>query len=133
MKIGFSFGRCIRDIVTDEVSIDDVVLIVARTKIPDEEQLIEVCNHYAYDTFHGLDLDKCIAVALTLFNNGKIHQPRLYNSFRVSVPEEFVWMDLMPTVTDMTPAVKDAWDHYILMISLCSNKTTPDISDAPMD
>jgi len=31
MKIGFSFGRCVRDIVKGIVDIDDVMCVIART------------------------------------------------------------------------------------------------------
>jgi hypothetical protein len=31
MKIGFSYSRCVRDIVEGDVNIDDVLIIIART------------------------------------------------------------------------------------------------------
>ena len=36
MKIGFSFGRCIRDIVNGEINIDDVAFLITATRIRDE-------------------------------------------------------------------------------------------------
>ena len=42
MKIGFSFGRCLGSIVRGEVSIDDVLVIIARTHMPKEEHVQEV-------------------------------------------------------------------------------------------
>ena len=32
MKVGFSLGRCIRDIVTNVVDIDDVIVIIAGSR-----------------------------------------------------------------------------------------------------
>ena len=48
MKIGFSLGRCVRDIVRGDVHIDDVAFIIAATSIHDEEQLTGVIENYMY-------------------------------------------------------------------------------------
>ena len=42
MKIGFSLGRCVRDIVKGSVDINDVAFIIAATSIHDEPQLANV-------------------------------------------------------------------------------------------
>jgi hypothetical protein len=39
MKIGFSLGRCISDIVNGEVALDDVAFVIAATNIHEEVQL----------------------------------------------------------------------------------------------
>jgi hypothetical protein len=58
MKIGFSFGRCVRDIVNGEVSIDDVAFIIAATNIHDKEQLVRVVENYLYEPTYLNGLDK---------------------------------------------------------------------------
>lgn len=132
MKIGFSFGRCIRDIVKGDVSIDDVMCIIARTYMETPEDMHGVVRQYhAYSHLSGLELDKCLEVANELYYQGKLHQPRLYGTIRFSVPEEYVWMDLMPTVKDMSPSVRDAWENYKMMLKLCASETEPDEANAP--
>ena len=68
MKIGFSLGRCVRDIVRGDVSIDDVAFIIAATNIHDEEQLSRVIENYLYEPtyLNGLDGEQCQSVALEL-------------------------------------------------------------------
>ena len=39
MKIGFSLGRCVRDIVNGEVDIDDVAFLITATNIKTPEQV----------------------------------------------------------------------------------------------
>ena len=58
MKIGFSLGRCVRDIVSGNVDINDVAFIIAATNIDSEEQLKHVIEDYMYrgdDYLYGLD------------------------------------------------------------------------------
>ncbi len=48
MKIGFSFGRCIRDIVNGEVGYDDVAWIISGTALRDEENVKFCIQDYMY-------------------------------------------------------------------------------------
>ena len=79
MKIGFSFGRCIRDIVNDEVSYDDVAWIISGTALRDEEAVRFCIQDYLYrrDYLEGLDEETCMDIGLRLFKEGKVFQPRL--------------------------------------------------------
>ena len=131
MKIGFSFGRCIRDIVKGEVALDDVVVIVARTRMEDEKSMFDVCEQYGWDSFRGLDMDECKAVAKALRDGGKLHQPRLQGAWPGGVADSYVWMDLMPTAKEMSPGVKDAWDTYRLLLTMCAADSIPDGEDVP--
>ena len=45
MKVGFSLGRCIRDIVNNVVDIEDVIVIIAGTKFETQEQLIRIVTN----------------------------------------------------------------------------------------
>jgi len=132
MKIGFSFGRCVRDIVLGKVKEDEVMCIIARTFMKTDEDIGFVIEEYGYHPSYlrGLDIDKCKEVAIRLFHNGRIHQPRTFGSSRYAVPEGFVWMDLAPTPTDTSEATLEAWNNYRMMIRLCDDEVD-DVSNAP--
>jgi hypothetical protein len=120
MKIGFSFGRCVRDIVNGEVTINDIMCIIARTYMPKEEHVKEVIAHYHYDGYlRGLDLARCEEVGLELFHTGRIIEPRQNGIHVMSAPRDCVWMDLYPTVVGArNEAVKQAWEGYRMLIEL---------------
>ena len=123
MKIGFSFGRCVRSIVLGEVALDDVLVIIARTRMANEEAVKWVIDEYMYrDTYlYGLDQAECERVGLELFKSGRILEPRANGiSAGMQVPREYIWMDLFPTAPEgvASDAVKQAWEHYRLLITL---------------
>jgi hypothetical protein len=123
MKIGFSLGRCIRDIVRGDVSIDDVAFIIAATNIHSEEQLAQVVDSYLYrdDYLYMLDETECQQVALTLWNSNRILQPRRQGMHRHMQPENAVWVDMFPTVNSNNEAVKKSWDAYRFMLHMTEN------------
>jgi hypothetical protein len=124
MKIGFSLGRCVRDIVKGDVNIDDVAFIIAATSIHDEPQLANVIEQYMYrgdDYLYGLDEEKCQAVALELWKTNRVLQPRRQGLHRHRQPENAVWIDMFPTVASESDAVKKAWDAYRFMIHMVEN------------
>ena len=123
MKIGFSFGRCLGSIVRGEVAVEDVLVIIARTHMPSEDDVkwvvAEYMNRRGY--LQGLDQAECERVGLELFNSGRILEPRANNiGAGMSVPRDYIWMDLSPTAPHgvQSVAVKAAWDHYRLLITL---------------
>lgn len=125
MKIGFSFGRCIRDIVRGEVDIDDVLVIVARTRMPNLAVVRSVISDYMYraDYLYGLDEDECQRVGAELFESGRVHQSRLEsdNIWRMSkAHDDAVWADVVPT-SNMNEQVKEAWNHYRFLLNMSSN------------
>jgi hypothetical protein len=124
MKIGFSLGRCVRDIVRGDVHINDVAFIIAATNVHDEEHLKGVIKNYMYrddDYLYGLEEADCQAVALDLWNTNKILQPRRQGMHRHRQPENAVWVDMFPTVASESDAVKKAWDAYRFMIHMTEN------------
>ena len=124
MKIGFSLGRCVRDIVRGDVHIDDVAFIIAATSIHDEPQLKDVIEQYMYrddDYLYGLDENKCQEVALDLWKTNKILQPRRQGMHRHRQPENAVWVDMFPTIASENHSVKTAWDAYRFMIHMVEN------------
>jgi hypothetical protein len=127
MKIGFSLGRCVRDIVRGDVNINDVAFIIAATAIHDEPQLANVIEQYMYrndEYLYGLDEAKCQAVALELWNTNKVLQPRRQGLHRHRQPENAVWVDMFPTVASESEAVKKAWDAYRFMLHMVENVDT---------
>jgi hypothetical protein len=136
MKIGFSFGRCVRDIVNGEVAYDDVLVIVARTYMQDVDAVEDVIDQYMYERSYllGLDRDECVRVGIALFQDAKLHQPRAVSKgarFQSRVNSDYVWMDVMPTTVSDVPAVQEAWENYQLLLQLCNK--VPDAADAPRD
>jgi hypothetical protein len=124
MRVGFSLGRCIRDIVTGVVDEDDVVVIVSGTRFTTQEQLSAIVAEYMWRDNYlvGLDETVCQGVASVLFREGKIHQPRNFGTHRSMIPEDCVWADLLPTGGYQDPMVQEAWQAYRGMLGLTGNK-----------
>lgn len=132
--IGTSLGKCLRSILLGEVSEDDVLLIITRTRAHDLSKFLDVVNQYyfeagnygaknpsAYD-ISIKPLDEVMALAERLYNGGKIHQPRLYGFEEGSfVHPELVsalWIELAPQNRNTTPAVKQAYEQYKVLDAL---------------
>lgn len=130
MKIGFSFGRCLRDIVNGTVDYDDVYLIVSRTLIQDSTHVDGVVEEYLFrpDYLMGLDETKCYEIGQKLYLNGKLYQPRKYGFHPRMVAEDALWMDLAPTIMGEDQAseqVVQAWKQYQLALKMTSLKQFP--------
>lgn len=126
MKIGFSFGRCIKDIVNGAVDIGDVVVIITRTNMLDAETVRIVIDQYLeYGPLVGLTDYQCHEVAKTLWESGKLHQPRQFGQRYASRPYGLHWMDLFPSIVDQNPSVIDAWNNYRMMLTLAHGQDIP--------
>ena len=123
MKIGFSFGRCVRDIVNGEVSVDDVAFLITATRIDQEEHLEQVVNAYLNEPGYllGLDPDRCQEVALKLWDTNRILQPRRQGMHRHQQPESSIWVDMFPTELSDNQSVKNAWSNYRTMLHMVEN------------
>jgi hypothetical protein len=126
MKIGFSLGRCVRDIVAGKVSEDEVAFIITATNIRELEQLSLVIKDYMYrnDYLLGLNEDECQRVAQSLWDSNKLLQPRRQGLHRHKQPENSIWVDLFPTELSDNTSVKQAWDSYRLMLNMVENVDT---------
>lgn len=127
MKIGFSFGKCIRDIVLGKVDVNDVLLIVARTRMADMDSVRHVISEYMFraDYLSGLDEQACQEIGAELYMTGRVHQARLDGSNMLSawghsVSEEGVWADIVPS-THMNEQVKEAWNHYRFLLNMTAS------------
>jgi len=123
MKIGFSFGRCVRDIVNGDIALKDVAFIIAATNIENEYHLEQVVKAYLSRDYYldGLDEDTCQRVALALWDTNRILQPRRQGIHRHMQPESSVWVDLFPTTLSENNSVKTAWNNYRTMIHMVEN------------
>jgi len=123
MKIGFSFGRCIRDIVMGKISEDEVAFIIGATNIREPEQLKHVINDYMFreEYLYGLDEAECQRVGLSLWNTNKLIQPRREGIHRHKQPTNSIWVDIFPTELSENDAVKKAWDAYRFMLHMTEN------------
>lgn len=123
MKIGFSFGRCVRDLVEGKVRLDDVLMVVGRTRLETEEQVKACIHHYMYEPSYlmGLDQEQCVKMGLDLYRSGKLIQPRTNGVHVLQVPADYIWMDLYPTQADVdNEGIRQAWEHYRMMITLAA-------------
>ena len=121
MKIGFSFGRCLGSIVRGEVALADVMCIIARTHMPKQEDVEYVVNEYLTHPgyLRGLDPAECLRVGVELWKTGRVIEPRSNGIYAMSVPQDYIWMDLYPTEANVrNDGVKEAWNGYRTMILL---------------
>jgi hypothetical protein len=123
MKIGFSFGRCVRDIVNGTVQYDDVLFIIASTYMEKPEDVRSVTEAYLHrrDYLQGLDAEACLSVANRLWDDRKVLQPRIENIHRSMVPEHAVWGDLFLSPKDTNPSITAAWEQYRMLVDLCGH------------
>ena len=126
MKIGFSLGRCIRDIVNKDISIDDVAFLITATHIKSKDQLDNVIYAYMGEPGYllNLDYDRCKEVAHQLWDTNRILQPRAQGMHRHAQPENSIWVDMFPTELSENESVKTAWDHYRFMLHMTENVDT---------
>lgn len=126
MKIGFSLGRCIRDIVNGEVSVDDVAFLITATNIKSEDHLDNVISVYMNEPGYllGLEYEQCKEVAHFLWNTNRILQPRAQGMHRHMQPESSIWVDIFPTHPSQNEPVKKAWDAYRFMLHMVENVDT---------
>ena len=122
MKIGFSFGRCLGSIVRGEVAFDDVLCLIARTRMDTEDNVKWVVGEYMHRPgyLYGLDRAKCEEIGLQLFHSGKILEPRANNISPMQVPRDYIWMDLFPTAPagSLNESVTTAWEQYRMLITM---------------
>lgn len=130
MYIGTSFGGCLRSILLDEVSIDDVLVIITKTKAETLKKLYEVTEKYYYFgnpySAHAekyqfndipLSLEKIQIVVENLWVRGKIHQPRLYgygdtNLLQILNNTDALWIEVSPIGLNTNPIVIEAYEKY---------------------
>lgn len=126
MLIGLSLSRCVRDIVTEQVSIDDVLVIIARTKVDptvnDQWKNIWIgytsSNSTSFPEWAGLEEDQVRGIVLDLWNQGKIHQPRKFGAYPRRL--DYYWLETILPMSEIEgiPSIKKAWDHFQIIAGL---------------
>ena len=127
MKIGLSFSRCVREIVEGIVDINDVLIIIARTDFDprDDKQWKGIWDGYtggallnmnmewgAYDQENAEHEQMFRDVAIELWEEGKLHQPRKFGAYPRRRPE--IWLEtvLPSSELDKNQAARSAWDKF---------------------
>ena len=144
MKIGFSYSRCVRDIVDGVVDIDDVLIIIARTDFDprDDEQWQGIWKGYGGGSGgselrglfsgslpewckYGDDMEQQVRdISRQLWNEGKLHQPRKFGAHPHRSP--YIWVDTGPIGDEQfrqPEAVQQAWRDYITLASLTKEES----------
>jgi hypothetical protein len=127
MKIGFSYSRCVKDIVNGVVNIDDVLVLITRTDFDpnNDEQWAGIWKGYRFGSnpeWYGCsDADEARYRDLTiqLWNDGKLHQPRKFGAWPIRTQE--YWVDCGPLGYELyqkPDAVKEAWRNYQILSQL---------------
>ena len=140
MYIGTSLGGCLLSLMAGEVSEDKVMFIVTRTFCPDYDAFMQVVQQYYAEgnpyarnpAQYGLgsyDLTEVKNLATRLYYSGRIHQPRVFDdegrraghSYPYNHPAKLgqgLWMQVVPTNDNSTPAVVEAWEKYKMLDNL---------------
>lgn len=129
MKIGLSYSRCVRDIVDGIVNIDDVLVIIARTNFDphDDEQWSSIWH--GYHESHGFSFPEWAnysddheelfrLISTTLYDEGKLHQPRKFGAHPSRRPE--IWLEAVLPSSELenNPAAKQAWENFQVIAGL---------------
>jgi hypothetical protein len=139
MKIGLSYSRCILDIVEERVDINDVLIIISRTDFDprDDNQWNSIWEGYCfggmsraewghYDYNSKEDEDKFRSVSITLWEDGKFHQPRKFGAHPARRSEFWLETVLPSEELDRNPAVKKAWDNFQVVAGLTNTTLDKD-------
>jgi hypothetical protein len=128
MLIGTSLGKCVKSILDGDVKEEDVMFIVSNTMCPDLEKVLGVIEEYyygrsyipAYDmTAHSFEDAK--AVAQRLYESGKLHQPRCFDSGGRGGRAHNLsdtWHEVVPTPSTHNQSVIDAYNQYQMLATL---------------
>lgn len=131
MKIGLSLSRCIRDIVECRVDYDDILVIIARTDFDphNDEHWRSIWDGYriggmsnpewagAEPTLSDEEASEVYRnVAKTLYDGGKLHQPRQFGAHPPRM--SYYWLDCVVSPEEHNPAQQKAWNNYKLITDL---------------
>src|SRR3546814_2844188 len=78
--IGSSLSLCLREIVRDKVSVDDIEFIIANTAYEDVAQMEAGLRR---SMTPGPATDEMIEIAIKLWNSGRIYQATVRNASRI--------------------------------------------------
>ncbi len=129
MKVGLSYSRCVRDIVDGVVDIDDVLVIITRTDFDpnNNEQWSSIWHGYhgrslmsnpEWAGYPPEDEIKFRDVTLSLYNTGRLHQPRQFGAHPRRLPH--IWLETILPSEDIesNPSLKSAWNKFQTLAQL---------------
>ena len=127
MKVGLSLSRCVRDIVEAKVDYDEVLVIIARTDMNphNDAHWGQLADGYfygglSYPEWLGMEdqEEQLRTVTKTLYDNGKIHQPRQFGSHVTRLP--YNWLECFAPEEEIAtnPATLKAWEMYKMLAQL---------------
>jgi hypothetical protein len=134
MRIGLSLSRCVLDIIKDQVSIDDVLVIIAGTHFDPtiEADWENIWISYAlegswgewYSAHHDEKFteQKFKDIVLNLWYQGKIHQPRKFGSKTWYRKENWLEAILPPEELEKNQSAKLAWEKFRVVAGLANIK-----------
>ena len=124
MKVGFSLGRCVKDIHSGKVNYNDVLVIISNTSFDPNKQdhwnglwsgYSTISTYWAEFSDQETEIKK---LCLRLFNEGKLHQPRKFgNPPHRNYP---TWLNVCLTDDDheRNPSAKLAYEKYKTLAGL---------------
>lgn len=135
MKVGLSYSRCVLDIVEGRVDINDVLVVIARTNFDPnvDEQWSGIWSGYVhggmsaaewgnYDLYNKEHESKFRDVSVTLWEQGKFHQPRKFGAHPMRRSEFWLETCLPDSELEHNPAAKIAWDNFQVVAGLADVK-----------
>lgn len=120
MKLGFSLGMCVSDLVKNKVRFEDVLVLITGTALTSREDIKTIVDSYGNRANYwlGLDLDACQKMTERLWDHGKILQPRLNGIHRHMVHPDCIWADVLPSPAKNNAALTEAWEQYRMLVDL---------------
>jgi hypothetical protein len=130
MLVGFSYSRCVKDIVNGVIDIDSVLVVISRTNFDphDNKEWDTVWRVYRYGEnpewydCKDEDEDRFRSVSIELIETGKLHQPRQFGAHPIRRHE--TWLELVLPNSELVknPAAKAAWEQFQIIAELTNVK-----------
>jgi hypothetical protein len=135
MKIGLSLSRCVRDIVEGRVNINDILVIIARTRLdPTQDdhwrsiwEGYSVKNSWTQPEWYGLSEKETRKTVLDLWHRGLIHQPRCFGANPVRRPEYWLEAVFPSDELQKNPAALAAWEEFQTIAGLTNVRLNQDV------
>jgi len=132
MYIGTSLGRCMYSILSGEMSIDDVLVIITRTKSSTYEKFLDVVKeYYSYGNPYAPNAeqyDLCTwseedvhDLAHELWHSGRIHQPRNFSHGKQDVAASIrdkLWVEIVSPEWLSNPLINESFQQFKVLATL---------------
>jgi hypothetical protein len=136
MKIGLSLSRCVRDIVEGRVNINDILVIIARTKFDPTDDRDWICIWEGYSQgslwnspeWAELYEEPTKKIVLDLWHRGLIHQPRNFGAEVIRRSEYWLEAVLPSDELQKSPAALAAWNDFLIIAGLTNTTLDTSIS-----